>query len=920
MKRLFLASLILLCAFPASAQIITKSAKHRATKLDSISINEHFSSESLDVVYNTLHSVYDINIEYDTAFCKTQVFSYWFTGTRASIALDVTVRDRPLTVYIDSTNVVHIQNAVAQPQAEPGEQREEAKRIRPVYTGKPVKTNFTLSGKVVDNLSGETLPSATLKVMNTTNGTVTNVDGYYTLQNVPNDTVTLEVSYLGYQTNFIKLTPMDNLGNFIVDLVPAQTVLKQVQVTAQKDAIIKLSDEKLSVIKMSPQKLMQLPNVGEKDIMRAFQLMPGVSAANESSSGLYVRGGTPDQNLVLYDGFTIYQVDHLYGFFSAFNANALKEVQLYKGGFESKFGGRLSSVTEITGKDGNNKKFNAGGELSLLSGNVFAEVPIAESLTFIVAARKSWRGPIYNWIFDNFNKSSGDNSSGSSNNNAGPGGGGETVKAKSNFYDANAKLTFRPSKKDVLSLSYFSGQDNLDNGFSINTPSFLASQGISLNFGITDLTKYGNVGTGLKWSRKWSDKLYGNTLVSYSNYFSNRDRANNGTISISGGSTNTIKNGLVERNNLKDASVKSDYEWAFAKHNSLGFGLFTTNYDIAYSYSQNDTTKILDRHNYAQLSGAYLQDRIKLFNDHFSIVPGMRASYYDVTQKWYTEPRMALGYNINDKISVKTSYGQYYQFANRITREDILSGSKDFWLLSNGKNVPVSFSEHYIAGLSYENNNYLFSAEGYYKNLSDLSQYSLRYSVSNQGISYNENFYTGTGVSKGVEFLAQKKTGKFSGWVSYTLAKTMYHFSVYSASDYPADHDVRNEFKIVGIYKYRKWDFSATWVYASGKPYTAPSGAYTIKLLDGTTQDFFTVSDKNSLRLPDYHRLDLSANYHLFNEMHKDIGYIGLSIFNAYARENVWYKQYTIVNSQIIETNVDYLGLIPNLTLSLKIR
>jgi hypothetical protein len=891
-----------------NAQIVKRQTKQIFSKLDSIRINEHFSGDPLDAVYNTLHTVYGLNIVYDTAFCRSKYFNYWFTGTTAKGALEITVRELPLSLNIDSNNNIRITKEFV-PQAGM------STPPKPKFTGAAVKHNFALSGRVIDNLTGETLHSASLKVNGTSIGTVTNIDGYYTLLNVPSDTATLTVSYLGYEANEIQLTPTADLNNFTVEMGPLSHQLKQVLIVSTKDELMNLSDNKLNAVKMSPQKLAQLPNIGEKDIMRSFQLLPGVSAANESSSGLYVRGGTPDQNLILYDGFTIYQVDHLYGFFSAFNANALKEVELFKGGFESKYGGRLSSVTEITGKDGNAKQFNMGGEVSLLSANLYTEVPITDNLTFIAAARKSWRGPIYNWIFDNFNKTSGDNQT----KQQGPGGGSETVKAKSSFYDANAKLTYRPTKKDVISLSYFSGQDNLDNGFSVNTPSFLASQGININFGITDLTKYGNIATGIKWSRKWTDKFYGNSLVSYSNYYSDRDRANNGTITTSSGS-NSIKSGLVERNNLKDLSLKSDYEWTLSKHFDLDFGVFATNYNIKYSYSQNDTTKILDRNNNGNLVGGYLQTKISLFKQKLTFVPGIRLDYFDISEKSYTEPRLASSFKISDKISLKGSYGQYYQFANRITREDLLSGSKDFWLLSNGKNVPVSYAEHYISGLSFENKHYLISVEGYNKNLKDLSQYSLRYSVSNQGIKYNENFYTGTGKTQGVEFLVQKKSGAFSGWVSYTLSKTMYHFSVYSANDYRADQDVRNEFKIVGIYKFKKWDFSATWIYASGKPYTAPSGAYTIKLLDGSTQDFFTVTDKNSLRLPNYHRLDISTNYHLFNAQKKDIGYIGFSIFNVYARENVWYKQYTIVNSKIVETNVDYLGLIPNLTLSLKLR
>jgi hypothetical protein len=192
-------------------------------------------------------------------------------------------------------------------------------------------------------------------------------------------------------------------------------------------------------------------------------------------------------------------------------------------------------------------------------------------------------------------------------------------------------------------------------------------------------------------------------------------------------------------------------------------------------------------------------------------------------------------------------------------------------------------------------------------------------------VNYNENFYNGYGYSKGVEFLIQKKSGKFNGWLSYTLGQARNHFDVYSDTYYPANQDVTHEFKAVLLYKYKRWDFSATWIYATGQPYTAPSGAYSVQLLDGSTQDFFTVTTKNGLRLPDYHRADISANYKLLkgekgDKKRREIGYIGFSIFNLYNRSNVWYKQYSIIDGVVTETNVNYLGITPNITLSLKLR
>ncbi len=790
------------------------------------------------------------------------------------------------------------------------------------YFGPPSAFNFTLSGLVRDKSNGEALPFATVLIKGTSNGASTNADGYFTLLKVPSDTCVIIAQYMGYDKTEIFLTPASPKTNLNIEITPSSYQLKGVSVVGHKEDVVLTSQSDIGLVKMTPRKIQQMPCIGEKDIMRSFQMMPGISASNESSSGLYVRGGTPDQNLVLYDGFTIYHVDHLYGFYSAFNSNAVKDVQLYKGGFESRFGGRLSSVTEITGKDGNQKKFNIGADIGLLSVNGFVEIPIGKNFSSIFTYRRSYKGAIYNLIFDKFNKSSETTTSSAP---SGPGGGPtQNTKVTSYFYDLNGKLTYKAGKKDILSLSFFNGTDKLDNSSSMDASGFGASNS-AFSMSTTDLTKYGNIGGSLKWSRKWNEKFYSNTVFSYSNYYSDRDRSQERTTTDASDESVTVKNGILENNDLKDYSIRSDYQWDVLKFCQIQTGLFGTYYDINYTYAQNDTSNVLEKHNQALLAGAYLQLKTKFFKEKLQITPGLRASYYQTTAKVYLEPRLSASYSLTKHLSLKFAWGKYYQFANRVTREDIMSGSKDFWLLSDGVTVPISSAVHYIAGLSYETNNYLFSVEGYYKILQNLPEYSLRFNPSPMGVSYDENFFTGEGYSRGIEFLVQKNSGKFNGWVSYTLGEARNHFSVYSDSYYPANQDVTHEFKAIGLYNYKRWDFSATWIYATGRPYTAPSGAYSITLLDGTVQDFYTVSSKNALRLPDYHRFDLAVNFKLLkgtkgNRKRREIGYIGCSIFNVYNRKNVWYKQFTIEDGAIIETNVNFLGITPNLNLSLKLR
>lgn len=790
------------------------------------------------------------------------------------------------------------------------------------YFGPPQVLNYTLTGIIRDKITGEALPFANIYVKGTTNGTSTNTDGYYTLLKVPSDTSTLIVQYVGYEKTEVYLTPQTIKKNYIIEVKPQSQTLQNITVTAHKDDVVFVKKEEISTVMIPPKKLETLPSLGEKDVMRSFQLMPGVSASNESSSGLYVRGGTPDQNLVLYDGFTVYHVDHLYGFFSAFNSNALKDVQLYKGGFESKFGGRISSVTEITSKEGNQKNINLGADLSLLSINFFAEVPIGKKFSSFVAFRKSYQGALYEAMFDKLSKRNSSVTDSLRQNRFGRF--SQTQQVTSYFYDLNERFTYRPGEKDIISLSIFNGTDNLDNSSSSGIPS-LGGPGSNFNMSSTDITKYGNIGGSLKWSRKWNSKLYGNTLLSYSNFYTKRDRSQDRTFFNSRFESNTNRSGIIENNNLKDFSIKSDYQWDVTNFSQIQFGGFGTYFNIKYSYAQSDTVSILNKNGKTLLTGGYLQDKIKLLKDKLQLMPGIRSSYYEETGALYYEPRVSFSYNITDKIILKGASGKYYQFAKQVTREDILSGNKDFWILSDANSVPITSAIHYIAGISYESKNYTFSAEGYYKRIHNLTEYSLRINASPMRLDYGENFFDGYGFSKGVEFLAQKNSGNFNGWISYTLGEARNHFDVYSDSYYPANQDVTHEFKIVSLYKYKRWDFSANWIFATGRPYTAPSGAYSVTLLDGSTQDFFTVTSKNSLRYPDYHRLDISATYKLllgtrYDVRRRDIGYISFSLFNLYNRQNIWYKQFTIVNGKVIETNITYLGITPNLTISLKFR
>lgn len=882
-----------------------------AQKTDDIKLNKLYQG-TLDKVLDTISASYGVKFQFDVQKLKKIKIDDRPINKSLSLQLSQWCDANALKWYADQNGLVFVISKYDNDDI----------KIRRMsggrwYKGAPSKYNYALSGKIIDKSSREALPFASIIVFGTALGTSTNADGYFSLPGVPCDTSTILVSYMGYKKTFYFLYPDLPVSNLVFELEPEGRELEEVSITAERKELM-YTGEKISTIQMSPRKLDEIPNVGERDILRSFHLMPGVSGANEGSSGLYVRGATPDQNLILYDGFTVYHVDHLYGFFSAFNSNAIKDVQLYKGGFESKFGGRLASVTEITGKDGNATEFNIGGDISLLSANAYIEIPLNKKWTTLAAFRRSYRGPIYNKIFEQYNEEKEARQGPGNDHGHGPDFESDVT---SYFYDLNVKVSFKPNEKDIFSLSLFNGTDKLDYGVKMEAPPFMANQGISFNAEITDLTKYGNLGSSFKWSRKWNQKFYGNTLVSYSRYYSSRER-NDESMTVSEGQAKSMSGTMEENNSLGDISMKNDYTWNYSKVSQLAFGAALTRYDIDYTYIRDDTSKIINQYENGILSSAYVQNKFKFFNDRAQFVPGLRYSWFTPSEKFYFEPRLWGSLNFTDEIKIIGSVGRFYQFANKLTREDIMSGNRDFWILSNDKTIPVSSAVHYIGGLSYSTVDYLFSAEAYFKTMKDISEYAIRFQggPGQQGNGYQEYFHTGKGFAKGIEFLAQKKNGKLNGWVSYTLGQARNQFDVYGSTYFNASQDVTHEFKIVTVYKFKRWNFSSTWMYATGRPYTAPEGSYTITLLDGNEQNYISAGSKNGQRLPAYQRLDISANYNFKSkDGEKERGSIGFSIFNVYNHKNTWYKEYQIVEDQIIETDKQFLGITPNITLTFKL-
>ena len=771
-----------------------------------------------------------------------------------------------------------------------------------------------IKGIVKDRDSGEALPYANVIIKGTHRGTSTNSDGYFVLVNVPAGTCTLTVHYIGYVSSVIGLNnKTEGLPTLQIKMEPTVLRGEGVTVTANRE-MLEASTREVSQIKISPRQLSSLPSIGEVDVFRTIQLLPGISGASDGESGLYVRGGTPDQNLVLFDGMTIYHVDHFFGFFSAFNADAIKDIQIFKGGFPAQYGGRISSVINLTGKTGNQNRMRFGMGANLLSANAYLEIPLFENGTFLLAGRRSYtdfiRSPLYDSIYGLM--------TGEESGSVGPGvrggrrfGGMQEAEFQPSFYfyDLNSKLTLSPSPMDILTFSFYSGKDDLDksqdySGLQFRFPG--SDDGATME--TTDFTKWGNLGSSGKWSRQWNNRFHTDLLVAYSRYFSNYDRSTSMNTQTLPNDSTARRRGFgfasVQDNNVKDLTFRLDLDWHVANSHTLRLGTWISQFDSRYTATMNDTITFFDRAGKSWLYAMYLQDRWKMKN--LELTFGLRSSLYQETHKMYYEPRASFTYSVDDHFRLKGAWGYYYQFVNRIVNENVTEGSRDFWLLSD-ENMEPSFAEHRILGLEYENSGYYFGVEAYQKEVDNLIEFTRRFTGR---ADFSDFFFFGSGKAKGLEFLLQKKRSDITGWIGYTLGKVDHQFPAFNDGEvFPSGYDRRHEINAVARWNLGPWTLAATGVYASGRAYTAPESQYYLSMVDGEIYSYIHISDKNSQRLPEYLRLDLSLSRRF--ESRSWTTELGLSVFNVSNHKNIWYREYNLETSPVAVTDAVMLGFTP---------
>jgi hypothetical protein len=770
-----------------------------------------------------------------------------------------------------------------------------------------------LQGVIKDAKSGERLPNAIIVIKGTGFGTKSNVEGFFVFPSIPDTPFAVQARFVGYVPEEIRVDPRSIPPSLTIALTPQDIPLGEVTVVAEKTSLLQAQEEP-SLTTVSPRMSYTLPSIGQPDIFRSLQLLPGVVATNDRESGLYIRGGTPDQNLVLLDGMTVYQVDHFFGFFSAFNPDAIKDVQLYKGGYPAVYGGRLSSVVDLTGKSGDPDGYHVNAGLNLLSGNALVELPVFQKGSFLVAARRSFADIItsgaYTSLYNFLTNSSGASSPQPVFGGGGRFGGVSTQQTPvATFYDIDAKLTYNFTPADIVSASFYAGRDDLNKSQQASTN---AVQNTGFQFttpATTDETQQDNIGASLKWFHQWGPALFSNLLVSATRYSSAYNymmsRATPAGGAQSQGSTD-------ENNDTYDRTVRLDNQWILSNEHEIDLGGQVSGSKADYALNSSTAfneaiSRVLTIDQHATQSAVYLQDKWRPLSP-FEITAGVRGTAYSLTGQFFAEPRFSTRFEVTSGFSLKGAVGLYHQFVNEIVNEDLTQGVRNFWILSDKTLIPGS-ADHYILGTTLENDEYLLDIEGYYKRLDHLVEFSQRL-LRTPTDPYT--FYDGSGRTRGVEVLLQKKHGALQGWLSYTLGKAEVTFpGMNGGATFPADQDQTHELKLVGTLDLgANWNVAATFVYATGRPYTSPVSQYAITLLDSSQSVYTHISGMNAYRLPSYQRLDLTVSKR-FGDERSSNWIVGLSAFNMYNHTNIDYYQYDLSTTPIHITQVTELGFTP---------
>jgi hypothetical protein len=729
------------------------------------------------------------------------------------------------------------------------------------------QVKYTMSGYIRDAQSGEQLIGTTVRVESALNlSTVSNEYGFFSLT-APEGKYRLLVGAVGYildsRTVYLNKNVQLNIPLTAQDNSLAEVVISR----SGRDEHV--TSAKMGVDRLSMKEIEKVPVIfGERDLIKVMQLLPGVKSAGEGNSGFFVRGGAADQNLVLLDEAVIYNPSHLLGFFSTFNSDAIKDVTLYKGNTPAQYGGRLSSVMDVKMNDGNNQKVSVNGGIGVIASRITVEGPVVQNKgSFLVSARRTYA--------DLFLKVSSD-----------------SVAKQSTlyFYDVNLKASYQLSTHDKVFLSGYLGQDKL---------------GLGGLFGIN----WGNKTGTLRWNHQFNPKLFSNTSVIYSDYQYHIDLENNRSFEAHISSQ------------IKDWNLKEEFSFYPNTKNTWKTGFNSVYHTIRPGEYSGDLTLTSQPYTHSWENAAYLGNEWKA-SDRLKIEYGLRLSTFSAldgdTNKTYVnlEPRLSFAWQLGAVSSIKAAYSRNTQSLHQLS-SSATSSPTDKWVATNHiirPEIADQFSFGYFRNL--RNEHFEFSAEMYYKRMQHQVDYRNGANIrSNDAIEPQLLF--GEGRSYGLELLLRKKTGRFSGWIGYTLSRSQKQIDGINEGDwYHARQDRTHDISIVAIFELnKKWSLSSTFVYYTGNAVSFPSGKY---FMDN--QVVFLYTKRNAYRMPAYHRLDLSATWKL-KERKTFSSELAFGLYNAYGRENAYaitFRQNARVPSQTEAVQTSLFKFVPSVTYNFK--
>lgn len=736
----------------------------------------------------------------------------------------------------------------------------------------------TVNGYVRDARSGETLIQATITVAGTTRGTTTNTSGFYTLSGLAPGEVTLRFSYIGYADQTLTLTLEAGTRRLDIDLEPEASIVGEVTVEAE----LPIEEERAVGVQQVPIALVQrIPSAFENDLFRSIQLLPGVKAANDFSSKLYIRGGSPDQTLILLDNTTVYNPTHFFGFFSIFNTDAIKDVRLYKGGYPAPYGGRLGSVIDIYNREGNRNEFDASLGVGLLASRVGLEGPLKIGNargSWLVAARRSTVEPLLAALREADLTG---------------------IPDSYYFYDVNARVALDLTPRDKLSISTYLGQDRVD------VPIFDDARFI---------LDYGNRTLSLGYTRILSENVFIRTNATASQYF-------NFPVGQFAGTE------FTRDNTATDFSLRSDLEWLPSARFETMVGVWAGNLSLFLEDTFDNQPSFLSdlQANYLQ---AYGQTVYRPTAD-WKLTTGLRVSYHGSGEYVRLEPRAQLERKFGDNAVLQFAYGRYSQFLSLISNESF-SGF-DVWVMTDTGLGPQS-SDQVVMGLKTKPaRGWALDAEVYYRTMDDLFEINPVLQDA-AGFSYRDLFRVGDGYAYGLELLAEKQIGRITGLASYTISTTRRRFpedglfpGVNEDPDtgeflfYPPKYDRLHDATLVlDLDIGRDWTFTTAGIYQTGQAYTLPQSRFSLQNNPFSSNDLNGLYSPllNTERLPAYHRVDVG-----FTKTGRFFGFadyeLTLQVLNLYNRRNVWFYTYSFDTNPIEESAVEQLPILPNIALSL---